>query len=356
MHETSGRRRIGEVEGHTGDPVDVGETGGGQRAADHVGALGGEGAGDGETDALAGAGDDGDLVVQQQIHRGFLSRGVGRVGRRRPPPTPTGAAPAEDAEVSRSPGGLDDEVDDRRMRHGDRVRTVDLDGGRAGVLGPSPARRPPGWCGPAWRPCTTTGSSSTPARPRGRRGSPGRPDVGWRPAWPRCRWAGRRRRRRGSRSGLMSPSALGVPSGLVYGRMVSVAGPSRLPGAEDARPPTVSSVSGAKAAMYTSARMFGVADGGVGHHHPAVRVADEHDRAGDRREEVAEVLRVDGQSAQRVGRGDHRVPLALQLLDDTAPAGCVGERAVDEDDRRLRAAAVAALGDWRRRGSRRDRA
>ena len=73
----------------------------------------------------------------------------------------------------------------------------------------------------------------------------------------------------------------------------------------------------------------GVAGRGVGDDGAAVGVADEHDRAGDRREERAQVVGVRGDAAQRVGRARRRCsPCAAAArvtsdqLDASANAPC----------------------------------
>jgi hypothetical protein len=90
----------------------------------------------------------------------------------------------------------------------------------------------------------------------------------------------------------------------------------------------------------------GVAGGGIRDHRPAVGVADEDDRAGDRRQHARQVGGVARDAAQRVGQGDHRVTLVLQPLGDRSPARGVGPGAVDEDDGRFRRGAfnVGAAG------------
>ena len=64
-------------------------------------------------------------------------------------------------------------------------------------------------------------------------------------------------------------------------------------------------------------------------------MADEHDRPLDRLQDAAQVLRVGGEAAQRVGRGDASCSRGAAAPDLVVPAGGVGEGAVDEDDRRL---------------------
>jgi hypothetical protein len=70
----------------------------------------------------------------------------------------------------------------------------------------------------------------------------------------------------------MYPSGATWPSGVGNVRMVTVSGPTRLPGACEVRAWTVSPAAGANAAMYTSALTVRVARGGVRHHEAAVRV------------------------------------------------------------------------------------
>src|SRR5712691_5018967 len=50
---------------------------------------------------------------------------------------------------------------------------------------------------------------------------------------------------------------------------------------------------------------------------------------------AGDVRRVSRQPAQRVGRRDHVMASLQQALDYSTPAGSVGERAVNQDDRRL---------------------
>ena len=75
---------------------------------------------------------------------------------------------------------------------------------------------------------------------------------------------------------------------------------------------------------------------GVGDHHAAVGVADEHDRPGRAlREERRDVGGVAGHPVQQVGRGQDGEALALELGRDGVPARAVGPGSVDEDDRGL---------------------
>jgi hypothetical protein len=69
-----------------------------------------------------------------------------------------------------------------------------------------------------------------------------------------------------------------------------------------------------------------------GDHGSAVGVRDEHDRPVDRADQVADGGGVGGETPQRVGGGDDAVTRAQQRVDDTVPAGRLGERAVDEND------------------------
>lgn len=59
--EVCGAGGIGEVGSYTGDPVDLGKRTGGPSADDDL-------PDDGQSDALAGAGDDRDLVGELEIH------------------------------------------------------------------------------------------------------------------------------------------------------------------------------------------------------------------------------------------------------------------------------------------------
>ena len=68
-------------------------------------------------------------------------------------------------------------------------------------------------------------------------------------------------------------------------------------------------------------------------HHAAVGVADEHDRAVDGANQVADGGGVGGEAAQRVGGRDDAVTGVEQRVDDAVPARRLGERAVDEHDR-----------------------
>ena len=68
-------------------------------------------------------------------------------------------------------------------------------------------------------------------------------------------------------------------------------------------------------------------------HRAAVGVADQHDRAVDAPDEVAQRGGIGRDAAQRVGARDDAVPVGGQRLDHAVPARRVGERAVDEDDR-----------------------
>src|SRR5262249_42512955 len=72
---------------------------------------------------------------------------------------------------------------------------------------------------------------------------------------------------------------------------------------------------------------------GGGDDRPAVGVTDEQDRSVDLVDHPLEGVAVAaGQSAQRIRRRDHRHVFAEQLVVQTAKAGCVSERAVDENN------------------------
>ena len=72
---------------------------------------------------------------------------------------------------------------------------------------------------------------------------------------------------------------------------------------------------------------------GLGDHHAAVGVGDEHDGLADAADDVAHVGGVAGEAAQRVGRGDDLVAAGPEQFDDRAPAVGLGEGAVDEHER-----------------------
>jgi hypothetical protein len=59
---------------------------------------------------------------------------------------------------------------------------------------------------------------------------------------------------------------------------------------------------------------------------------DQHDRAVDGLDHVADDAGVEGDPSQRVRRGEYRVAGALELADHSREPGRVGEGAVDEDD------------------------
>jgi hypothetical protein len=77
------------------------------------------------------------------------------------------------------------------------------------------------------------------------------------------------------------------------------------------------------------------AGGGVADDRSAVRVPGQQHRAIDLADQAGGVGRIGGHAAQRIRWGDDRVALLLQPLDDSVPAGAVGERTVHEHDRRL---------------------
>jgi hypothetical protein len=59
---------------------------------------------------------------------------------------------------------------------------------------------------------------------------------------------------------------------------------------------------------------------------------DEHDRAIDGLDHVADDTGVEGDAPQRVRWGEHRVAGALELADHSREPGRVGEGTMDEDD------------------------
>src|SRR5712691_9471471 len=84
----------------------------------------------------------------------------------------------------------------------------------------------------------------------------------------------------------------------------------------------------------------GVAGGSVGDDLSAVGVPDQDDGSGDGGQDAGDVGGVGGDAAQRVRRGQHGVAALFQPCDDPAPAGGVGEGAVDQDDGGLGPVAV----------------
>src|SRR3954467_2820108 len=78
----------------------------------------------------------------------------------------------------------------------------------------------------------------------------------------------------------------------------------------------------------------------VGDDRAAVRMTDEHDRSGQRAEEVPDGRGVGGQIAQRVRWYANRVAVVDEPAGDLRPAGAVGPRAVNQDDGRFRASRV----------------
>jgi hypothetical protein len=71
---------------------------------------------------------------------------------------------------------------------------------------------------------------------------------------------------------------------------------------------------------------------GVRDHRAAVRVAHREDGPRDLPEERGDIGRIVRDAAQRVRRRRHLDAGRLQALDHGAPAGSVGERAVDENN------------------------
>jgi hypothetical protein len=72
---------------------------------------------------------------------------------------------------------------------------------------------------------------------------------------------------------------------------------------------------------------------------------DQHDRAVDGLDHVADDAGVEGDASQRVRRGERRVAGALKLADHSREPGCVGEGAVDEDDGRTRHEVLLRVGE-----------
>ena len=142
-------------------------------------------------------------------------------------------------------------------------------------------------------------------------------------------------------SSLMCPPGRSCRRRSGTGRMSSAAGPSSSSVPSSDRLSTLSPCVGREGGDVDQRLDVRVAGRGVGDHDAAVGVADEHDRAADRRQEAPEVGRVGGDAAQRVGGRDDLVAAVLELVDDAVPAGGVGEGAVDEDDGRLARLAVA---------------
>jgi len=63
-------------------------------------------------------------------------------------------------------------------------------------------------------------------------------------------------------------------------------------------------------------------------------MADEHDRAGQRPQELGEIGRVAGEVAKRVGEPDGAESFALERANLGVEARCIGPCPVDKDDRR----------------------
>ena len=121
-----------------------------------------------------------------------------------------------------------------------------------------------------------------------------------------------------------------VPSLRGTGR--SVASPSMLPGNLPASAKQLSpSLRGEGVGVDEPDDVAGVRRN-VGDHRASVGVCGEHDGPVDRADDVADGGGVRGNSAQRVGRGDHRVSGVEQHIDDGVPARGLGEGAVDEND------------------------
>jgi CBS domain-containing protein len=71
----------------------------------------------------------------------------------------------------------------------------------------------------------------------------------------------------------------------------------------------------------------------VGDDRAAVGVTHEHDGPVDRADDIADGGRVAREAPQGIGDGDHAMTRVPQRVDDAIPAGGLGERAVDEQDR-----------------------
>ena len=67
---------------------------------------------------------------------------------------------------------------------------------------------------------------------------------------------------------------------------------------------------------------------------PTVGVANEHDRAGQRPQELGEIIRVAREVAKRIGERDDGGILRAGSANLGVVARCIGPRPVDEDDRR----------------------
>ena len=72
-----------------------------------------------------------------------------------------------------------------------------------------------------------------------------------------------------------------------------------------------------------------VAGATSGNDRAALRVAHQDDRTPNSGQERPQVFTVGMNPAQRVGRRITRIPLSRELGDELAPAGCVGESAMD---------------------------
>src|SRR6185369_16031211 len=77
-----------------------------------------------------------------------------------------------------------------------------------------------------------------------------------------------------------------------------------------------------------------VADRGGRDHVPTVGVADKHDRAGQRPQELGEVRRVASEVAKRIGEPDDAESFALESANLGIEARGIGPCPVDENDRR----------------------
>jgi hypothetical protein len=73
--------------------------------------------------------------------------------------------------------------------------------------------------------------------------------------------------------------------------------------------------------------------GGLGDDRAAVGMPDKPHRPVDRTDVRRDSGRIEGETAQRVRRGDHRVPRGLQLTDHSTEARRIGEGAMNQNDR-----------------------
>ena len=80
---------------------------------------------------------------------------------------------------------------------------------------------------------------------------------------------------------------------------------------------------------------------------PPEEATDKQDRPSDLVDDAGEVGGIFGNTTQRIGGGEGGDAGRLQLADHGAPAGGIGERAMDEDNGRRTAGGRKASGiDW----------